>query len=677
MDVTSEQFTTALQEAFTCYLTFLSRTQSQHEAEGKGKGVETTADLSSQVFFQTRVAVAEACLQFAEKITTSVQEWAAEPPDELEEGHTLQSLPNFDPMFKFESFLQDQDDQPFLDIFSGKWIEPVTPFSAGPSGTQDDPIDLTDSHESKHNQYGTTDRQEKGKGSANAQISPPPSYNTSSPMSSNPFSGKSSNRSSRYHSFGSTSSVSSEEENTDMLDMVTANAKAKFDFEAALKMNDLEQKRVSQEARDRAFAQSLATHWARDEEARLHEQERVVRELEIEQAESFAAAQSLADAWLEEDTLRLEEQENIQRMYAEKEKQATDSWMDWEATLPEQTKAKSPSPAPTPERANRGQKWEGKGWRQGQGKEWKGKGWKEGQTNDQGRWREAEQKARTDRDKEWEQKGRTRGDSKKKEASQQNTTWKKPAIPAPSKLPVKKPVVKVKPIVCVSCMEPGSKEKMVTLPCKHIYCGDCLSGAFKAALSSKTPFQCCKQKVPIALGASTLPTTFQKNYSLLITELTTKNPLYCCLPTCHKFIPPSTLRGPTATCPSPKCKARTCRACKKKEHKGVCKEDKEGMVVRRLGEKRGWKCCPSCGSMVEKTEGCLHITCRCKAQWCYACLRDWGDFRGGIYLIEETGLEMGFLWEQMMLGWWTRLDSGVWKGMEASPRRELLEWGDR
>ncbi|KAH8645592.1 hypothetical protein BGZ60DRAFT_424912 [Tricladium varicosporioides] len=173
-------------------------------------------------------------------------------------------------------------------------------------------------------------------------------------------------------------------------------------------------------------------------------------------------------------------------------------------------------------------------------------------------------------------------------------------------------------------MEPSSKDKVVTLPCKHIYCGNCLSGAFKTALSSKTPFQCCKQKVPIALGTGHLSTTFQKTYSLLVIELSTKNPLYCSLPACHKFIPPSTIHGPTATCPSPKCTARTCRACKKKEHKGVCKEDKEGNIVRKLGEKKGWKCCPSCGSMVEKTEGCLHITCRCKAQWCYACLRNWG-----------------------------------------------------
>jgi hypothetical protein len=45
--------------------------------------------------------------------------------------------------------------------------------------------------------------------------------------------------------------------------------------------------------------------------------------------------------------------------------------------------------------------------------------------------------------------------------------------------------------------------------------------------------------------------------------------------------------------------------------------------VQALAEKKGWKTCPKCSQVVERTEGCLHMTCRCKAQWCYSCLRDW------------------------------------------------------
>ncbi len=149
-------------------------------------------------------------------------------------------------------------------------------------------------------------------------------------------------------------------------------------------------------------------------------------------------------------------------------------------------------------------------------------------------------------------------------------------------------------------------------------------GAFKAALKSRTPFKCCRQVIHInkAPPSAHLSITFTQKYSLMVLELSTRKPKYCSSRCCNRFIPPQHIHGPIATCPS--CKSKTCVACGKKEHKGVCKEDKEGKAVQALAEKKGWKTCPKCSQVVERTEGCLHMTCRCKAEWCYACLRDWG-----------------------------------------------------
>ncbi|KAF8865870.1 hypothetical protein BDZ45DRAFT_579817 [Acephala macrosclerotiorum] len=174
---------------------------------------------------------------------------------------------------------------------------------------------------------------------------------------------------------------------------------------------------------------------------------------------------------------------------------------------------------------------------------------------------------------------------------------------------------------CVSCMEPGNKKEMAVLPCEHAYCSECITGAFKSAFKSHTPFKCCGTTIPTTNFTAHLSNAFIQKYDLLLLELSTKKPTYCSSPTCSKFIPPSSIHGPIAICGS--CRTRTCVACTKQEHSGVCKEDKDGKKVEELAKKKGWKQCPKCSQILERTEGCLHMTCRCRAEWCYACLKDW------------------------------------------------------
>ena len=39
-----------------------------------------------------------------------------------------------------------------------------------------------------------------------------------------------------------------------------------------------------------------------------------------------------------------------------------------------------------------------------------------------------------------------------------------------------------------------------------------------------------------------------------------------------------------------------------------------------LAREQGFKKCPSCSVLIEKTEGCNHMTCRCGAHICWICL---------------------------------------------------------
>jgi hypothetical protein len=150
MDFSNSQCITALQEAFSCYLACLSYAQQLRASKlpRQGKDAETTADLSVEKDFQVRISVAEAGLNYAEKIAGGMRRWVKiEPEDETDED----ASPSVD-VGSFEALLTKDTGKSFVDILSGAWIEPATPFSAGPSNTKSDSESEDDCvyHKPKH-----------------------------------------------------------------------------------------------------------------------------------------------------------------------------------------------------------------------------------------------------------------------------------------------------------------------------------------------------------------------------------------------------------------------------------------------------------------------------------------------------------------------------------------------
>jgi hypothetical protein len=135
MDVTEAQLTIALQEAFRCYLAFLSYDQKLRESNlpRQGKGVETTADISTQQYYQSRITAIEASLHYIGKIARRVERWVYEPPEEYYDEETTGETEGDN----FEASPNEQD-SPYLDFFSGCLVYPTTPFSAGPSNSNDE-----------------------------------------------------------------------------------------------------------------------------------------------------------------------------------------------------------------------------------------------------------------------------------------------------------------------------------------------------------------------------------------------------------------------------------------------------------------------------------------------------------------------------------------------------------
>ena len=70
--------------------------------------------------------------------------------------------------------------------------------------------------------------------------------------------------------------------------------------------------------------------------------------------------------------------------------------------------------------------------------------------------------------------------------------------------------------------------------------------------------------------------------------------------------------------------------CKEYKVSSTMSEDDQKFLEFARGKK--FKQCPECKFWVEKNDGCDHMTCKCKFQFCYKC--------GGVYMKCECMAQM-------------------------------------
>ncbi|KAH8116470.1 hypothetical protein DFH11DRAFT_1213550 [Phellopilus nigrolimitatus] len=177
---------------------------------------------------------------------------------------------------------------------------------------------------------------------------------------------------------------------------------------------------------------------------------------------------------------------------------------------------------------------------------------------------------------------------------------------------------------CAVCGE-AITGKDATLLCGHRYDIDCLKNMFSANVDDEYRFppRCCGQVVSMNHIEVDIPRETAELYREKIAEYETPCRLYCCNAQCAKFLGPRQECAAPAHCGS--CGTETCALCTAPAHPATvrCTVDKGLRKALVLGQARGWQRCPRCRQLVERNNGCYHMSCRCGAQFCYLCAAAW------------------------------------------------------
>ncbi|KAF3768744.1 hypothetical protein M406DRAFT_337110 [Cryphonectria parasitica EP155] len=192
--------------------------------------------------------------------------------------------------------------------------------------------------------------------------------------------------------------------------------------------------------------------------------------------------------------------------------------------------------------------------------------------------------------------------------------------------------IKAKVRSCICCRDDFAKQDdLHNLPCGHTYCGSCLRILTSQATTdeSKMPPRCCTQAIPGSIIKPLLSREEQQSFLKAVQQFSTpwEARIFCPNANCNVFIPPRSRIDPKhpfdVICRD--CRTRVCTMCKMRAHPlgQDCPSDMELDQVLRMGEKSGWRRCYRCRTLVELSHGCTHMTCRCKAQFCYICGAIW------------------------------------------------------
>ncbi|KAI1261779.1 hypothetical protein F5Y18DRAFT_440170 [Xylariaceae sp. FL1019] len=182
-------------------------------------------------------------------------------------------------------------------------------------------------------------------------------------------------------------------------------------------------------------------------------------------------------------------------------------------------------------------------------------------------------------------------------------------------------------VECVVCLGVFEPQDAIQGPC-HSYCKPCFVYVVASACDNEQhwPPTCCLNVIP---EHTILAYIDDKDLLSLYRDraiewnVPINDRLYCSEVSCGAFIPVGRIEEVQgfATCFA---NHKTCFRCRGPHHPhAACPHDRDRTKIEELAKSEGWKRCYGCGIFVEHRDACLHMTCRCGANFCYVCGSRW------------------------------------------------------
>ncbi|GJY77657.1 zinc finger, C6HC-type containing protein [Tanacetum coccineum] len=194
---------------------------------------------------------------------------------------------------------------------------------------------------------------------------------------------------------------------------------------------------------------------------------------------------------------------------------------------------------------------------------------------------------------------------------------------------------------CDICMDTKTESEMFRNinVCSHLFCFDCIRGHVASKIKQNiTTVTCPDPKCNEVIGPEACKTIVPKEVmerweNALCESLIMGSEKFSFTVRFRGFVRLSYMdviveRNVTSS-ECPHCNRLFCAQCKVTWHSGMdCSEfqslkederDPDDIMLMDLAKNKKWRRCPSCKFYVERTEGCLHITCRCGYHFCYGC----------------------------------------------------------
>ena len=200
---------------------------------------------------------------------------------------------------------------------------------------------------------------------------------------------------------------------------------------------------------------------------------------------------------------------------------------------------------------------------------------------------------------------------------------------------------------CVLCFETVRATEMRGLECRHMFCRDCYTSYLEEAVKGGVecihtvcPESTCGLIVSEDLFRALLPSRlFERYHRFMVNSYIDRgqNVKWCPRPGCEYACEYPKNRARDVVCV---CGYSWCFKCGLEAHSPLdCETVAKWNAKNSSTDDTEWikantKTCPSCRNPIQKNEGCMHMTCRCRHEFCWLCLGDWkehGSQTGGYY----------------------------------------------